>query len=78
MKCTYQVVQSIYPHISEAPQTYGIAATTTYDECIVVLISVHDICQDLLAITKLVELCNQLQLDPIHLQDVVDDFLADQ
>lgn len=78
MKCTYQVVQSIYPHISEAPHTYGIAATTTYDECMVVLISVHDICQDLLAITKLVELCNQLQLDPIHLQDVVDDFLADQ
>lgn len=78
MKCTYQVVQSTYPHISEAPHTYGIAATTTYDECMVVLISVHDICQDLLAITMLVELCNQLQLDPIHLQDVVDDFLADQ
>lgn len=78
MKCTYQVVQSTYPYISEAPRTYGIAATTTYDGCMVVLESVHDICQDFAAITKLAEVCNQLQLDPIHLQDVVDDYLADQ
>ena len=78
MKCTYQVVQSTYPHISEATHIYGIAVTTNYDECIVVLSSVYEICQDFAAITRLVELCNQLRLDPIHLQDVVDDFLADQ
>lgn len=74
----YQVVNNTYLNNKEIIHTYGIAFTTTYDDCIFVLSAVHDICQDHTAIKQLAELCNQLQLDPIHLQDVVDDFLADQ
>ena len=38
----------------------------------------YDICQDFALITKIVELCNQLQLNLIPLQDIMDVFLADQ
>lgn len=74
----YQVVNNTYFNNKEIVHTYGIAFTITYDDCIVVFSAIHDICRDLAAINQLVELCNQLHLDPIHLQDVVDDFLADQ
>ena len=74
----YQIIKNTYPNNTVFAHTYGIAFTITYDDCIVVLSAIYDICQDQTAITQLVELCNRLQLDPIHLQDVVDDFLADQ
>lgn len=35
----------------------------------------HDICMDHDAASALVEKCNELNLDPIHLKDVVEDFL---
>lgn len=38
---------------------------------------IHRISEDYTSISNLVELCNSLQLDPIHLYDVVDDFLYD-
>jgi len=75
MKCLYQVIESCF--LSDNRQCeYGIAATVTEDECIVVLASVHHLCKDLHAITQFVRLCNELELDPIHLPDAVDDFLA--
>lgn len=39
-------------------------------------VSFSDITVDREEAARLVELCNRLQLSPIHLQDVVDDFLA--
>ncbi len=39
--------------------------------------SIHRISENYASISNLVELCNSLQLDPIHLYDVVDDFVSD-
>ena len=39
------------------------------------LMSVRDITEDRSATAKLVSLCNRLELFPIHLLDVVEDFL---
>ena len=76
MECLYQVVESKFP-LSDHPQSeYGIAATVMQDGCVVVLASVHHICPDLSAITQLAQICNQLKLDPAHLPDIVNDFLA--
>lgn len=36
----------------------------------------EDITTDLLAMTDLIFLCNKLKLSPIHLEDVVEDFIA--
>ncbi len=41
-------------------------------------IRVSDITVDYEKISALVSLCNQLELSPIHLWDVVEDFLAEQ
>lgn len=55
---------------------YGIAVEEEQDGVSVILQSVSDIavCSDRLE--QLVDLCNELELDPIHLNDVVDDYLA--
>ena len=40
------------------------------------VIRFEDLTTDLLSITDLISLCNKLELSPLHLEDVVDDFLA--
>lgn len=35
----------------------------------------HDLCTDREAVAAFVEKCNKLNLEPIHLKDVVEDFL---
>lgn len=39
---------------------------------------IADISCDREKLAKLVDLCNHLALDPIHLRDVVEDFLAEE
>ena len=40
-------------------------------------LSFEDLTLDPIAIAKLVKLCNELDLSPIHLKDVVEDFLIE-
>ena len=47
-----------------------------YDGVTTVLESISDLSSDIEPIERLVKVCNNLQLGPIHLQDVVTDFLA--
>jgi hypothetical protein len=47
-----------------------------YDGITTILESISDISSEINPVKRLVELCNNQQLDPIHLQDVVNDFLA--
>jgi hypothetical protein len=70
------VVQSIYKNGSAKRTAFGIAAVEEYDGITTILESISDVSSDIDAIERLVEVCNNLQLDPIHLQDVVSDFLA--
>jgi len=55
----------------------GIAVIVCYDDgSTAVLQTVSDICGDPEQIRKLVRLCNENQLDPLHLPEVIEDFLG--
>lgn len=47
-----------------------------YDAVTTILESISDLSANIEPIERLVQICNSLQLDPIHLQDVATDFLA--
>lgn len=53
-------------------QAFGIAV---YDESSHIIRQISDITTDEIAIRQLIQKCNQLRLSPLHLKDVVDDFL---
>lgn len=55
---------------------YGIAVVEICDGVPIILQTVSDISASIEKLGELVELCNELDLDPIHLNDVVDDYLA--
>ena len=76
MEYTYIVVQITYKNGDSTRIGFGIAAVEEYDGVTTILESIPDISSDINPIGCLVEVCNDLQLDPIHLQDVVTDFLA--
>ena len=59
-------------------RSYGIAAYTDWDTLgtASIVASVHDISEDREQILNLVRVCNQLDLSPMHLPDVVQDFLV--
>ncbi len=50
-----------------------VLSTDTPQEC--EMLNISDISCDASKISRLAELCNELQLDPIHLHDVIDDIL---
>lgn len=77
MTCFYQVVKTTYPNNKKYPEEYGIVATAEEYGSTVVLSSVYRVCANFEEITRLADLCNRLELDPIHLTDVVEDFLAE-
>lgn len=56
--------------------SYGISVIQVCDGIAIVLQSVIDVSSDRESIDLLVDTCNKLELDPIHLNDVVDDYLA--
>lgn len=64
----YQVIQRSILIEEEQYTTYGIACEDT---------AIHDISTLKKPITDLVHKLNLLQLFPIHLNDVIDDFLID-
>lgn len=73
MQYQYLITSITYDDI----HTYGIAAAVNYDGCFVVIESYIDLSTDKDSIEHLVELCNNLHLDVLHLRDIVDDFLTD-
>ena len=76
MEYKYIVVQSTYKNEDIMRIGFGIAAVEEYDGVTTILESISDLSSDIKPIERLVKVCNNLQLDPIHLQDVVTDFLA--
>lgn len=57
-------------------KSYGIALTETADGSTNIIQTVADISPIQGEIDHLVKMCNELRLDPIHLGDVIEDFLA--
>ena len=73
MNITYTLCEKTYKSKRSERIAYGIAAYAEDGQtCITKL---HDVTSDKDALAELVELCNRLQLSPIHLHDVIEDFL---
>ena len=71
---TYILCRETYKSKRSERIAYGIAAYAEDGQtCITKL---HDITSDKTALAELVSLCNRLQLSPIHLHDVIEDFLT--
>lgn len=75
MKCTYILTECTY-YGSITRTGYGIAASEIQDGIPVILESYHDISPTKAPIQDLVSLCNDLALDPMHLSDVVNNYLS--
>ena len=78
MKVTYGITEETYSFSDIARTWYGVAAYAEAEKegtaCVVEI--VHDVSDDRRRLGALVDLCNLLELDPIHVADIVDDFLA--
>lgn len=77
MHITYVVIEKTYASPPNTRASYGIAAYAygIGNNESAVVVTIHDITPDRVALTKLVTQCNQLKLSPIHLHDIVEDFL---
>ena len=63
----------MYKLLSKEVTVEGVTATTYGISCDTVRF--EDVCTDEAAMTQLVAKCNELELSPAHLADVVEDFL---
>ena len=75
---TYGVTEEIYSFGGNSRKTYGIAvyADSQLDGTATVLAAFNDITSDKARLEELVQACNRSELSLIHLNDVIDDFLA--
>lgn len=78
MNVTYGVIEEIYSLGNVSRISYGIAAyaAPAEDGIATIVASAHDVSANKQALAELVSLCNRLKLSTIHLNDVVEDFLA--
>lgn len=76
---TYGTVEEVYTVNGVSRTSYGIAAYSDadVDGTVTVVASVRDITSCREKVDGLVELCNRLELSPIHLTDVIEDILDD-
>ena len=76
---TYGLIEENYLLGTNARRSYGIAVYVYADEenngAGAAIMSVHDVTADRNGIEKLISSCNRLELSPIHLSDVIEDFL---
>ena len=79
MKVTYGMTKEEYSLGADIRVSYGIVAYANAEEdnTATIVASVHDVTSDKKALSELVALCNRLELSLIHLDDVIEDFLAD-
>ena len=61
----------------DSNKTYGIALADFSAEVPVIVKSVPDLSSDKEGVYRFTVLCTRLELSPLHLADVVDDFLAE-
>ena len=77
MECTYILVRNTYEMGENTRFGFGIAAVEKDTEASIVLDFFSDLSSDVTKVEQLVRLSNELGLDPIHLDDIVQDFLAE-
>lgn len=69
----YQVIESFCEAFGVT--TYGLSVHMVTSTSSMLCISIKDISSDRAAVIRLAAQCQRLQLDPIHLLDVIEDFL---
>ena len=76
-KVAYDMVEEVYMLGLASRKAYGVAAYAESEYASrATIIKVQDISSNKNAIKDLVDLCNRLELSPIHLYDVIEDFLG--
>ena len=75
----YAIREEIYELQGVCRKSYGIAVydNTDRDKTVTVLGSIEDITSDRESLLSLVEKCNILELSPIHLKEIVEDFMLE-
>ena len=78
MNVTYGITKKVYSPGDSSRKSYGIAAyaNSKEDDASTIVASIHDITANEQALLELVQQCNRLELSTIHLNDVIEDFLA--
>ena len=77
MEFKYCVVKEKYLTETKEYVSFGIAAVEIYDGIYHIITTVHNCCSNIDIASELVEKCNRLKLSPVHLNDIVMDFLND-
>ena len=67
------IQQTLLSEDNDAYVTYGISVRTVEDE----IAFVSDVSTEFEEVQRLAALCTEQELDPLHLMDVVEDFLAE-
>ena len=67
----YSLIKGSYLIDGESHIGYGISYTENSE------VSFEDLTLNPITVAKLVKLCNELDLSPIHLKDAVEDFLIE-
>lgn len=75
MPYKYVVTQNSYLIGKRTIVNYGISLVEEERDNMVVLISIANLSPRVEPVERLVLFCNHLQLDPIHIHDVISDFL---
>lgn len=75
MECIYSMFKGTYFDEATLHIGYGISAKANAGGKPATLECFEDLCCDEQAVSHLVRLCNELELDPVHLRDVADDFI---
>ena len=70
----YSILEDKYNLEGETHIGFGILITSTTDNKIIT--KIEDVTTSKYELYTLVQLCNDLSLDPIHIYDVVEDFLS--
>ena len=75
---TYGITKEIYSLGTESRVSYGVAAyaDAEKDGTATIVASVHDITSDIRGLLKLISECNSLAVSPIHLENIIEDYLA--
>ena len=75
----YGICEEIYEMQGERRVSYGLAVYDIEDNesTATVLEHISDITEDYERLSELIKACNSLEFSPIHLDEVVEDFLSD-
>ena len=78
MSITYGILEETHELGEERRTSYGIAAylDAEHSHTAAIAATVCDITDDKTRLQALVALCNELQLDLVHLDDIIEDFFA--